>query len=125
MPYYGKYRAKVVDLKDPEKRGRLRVECPSVLGEAKSNWCEPCISIAYDGGGDFCLPPLNETVWIEFEEGNQNKPIWVGSWWSKEKTPIENYDEADKERIVEYQGVKISMKEGILTVSAKEIHLND
>lgn len=26
--YYGKYRAIVVDVNDPEKRGRIKVQCP-------------------------------------------------------------------------------------------------
>lgn len=46
--FYGKYRAKVVDVNDPERRGRIRVQCPAVLGIYKSAWCEPCIPYATD-----------------------------------------------------------------------------
>lgn len=90
--YYGKYRAKVVNVNDPEKRGRVRVMCPKVLGEAKSAWCEPCIPVAYDSGGDFAIPRVNEFVWVEFEEGNPNKPIYTGGLWSTNKSPSSSYN---------------------------------
>ena len=92
VKYYGKYRAKVVDTKDPQKRGRIRVMCPKVIGEAKSSWCEPCIPVAYDFGGDFAIPKVGEFVWVEFEEGNPNKPIYTGGLWCTNKSPSSSYD---------------------------------
>lgn len=116
--YFGKYKARVTDLNDPERRGRIRVQCPSVLGEGKSPWCEVCSPVAYDGGGDFCLPKIGDTVWVEFEEGNPNKPIWVGSWWSIGKTPVSDYSSADSTRIIEYLGSKIQMSSRGITISS-------
>ena len=114
--YFGKYRAKVVDVKDPEKRGRIRVMCPKVLGEAKSAWCEPCIPVAYDFGGDFAIPKVDEFVWVEFEEGNPNKPVYCGGLWSKEKSPSAPYETA--ERIITWGKCKIKVsKDDILTIS--------
>ena len=130
--YFGKYKAVVCDIKDPEKRGRIRVNCPAVLGTSKSPWCEVCVPVAYDGGGDFCLPSLGETVWIEFEQGNPSKPIWVGGWWSTEKTPV-NYENIEDIRCIEYHGSKIEFSsDGIVitgggaTIKLKEgnIYLN-
>ena len=106
--FFGKYRAKVVDVKDPEKRGRIRVVCPKVLGNYKSAWCEPCIPVAYDLGGDFAIPKLNEFVWVEFEEGNPNKPIYTGGLWSTEKSPSESY-ETDV-RLITWGNCKITLK---------------
>ncbi len=114
--YFGKFRAKVIDVSDPEKRGRIRVQCPKVLGNSKSAWCEVCVPIAFDEDGDFCLPPVGEMVWVEFEEGNPNKPILVGGWFSKEKTPKKDYDDAPNERIISFKGNKISMKKDLLTL---------
>ena len=118
MPqYFGKYRAKVVDIADPEQRARIRVYCPKVLGEYKSNWCEPCSPFAYDGGGDLSLPKVGETVWIEFEEGDANKPIYVGSWWSKSKSPFSSYSDASNTRIFERDGAKITLNKDKLVIS--------
>lgn len=90
--YFGKYRAQVVDSEDPKKRGRIRVLCPATLGDSKSNWCNPCIPVTYEKGGDFAIPKVGETVWIEFEGGDVNKPLYVGNWWSENNTPSEPYD---------------------------------
>jgi phage baseplate assembly protein gpV len=108
--YVGKYRAIVEKIDDPEQRGRIRVQCPKVLGTGVSNWCEPCSPVAYDSGGDFALPPVGETVWVEFEEGDSNKPIWVGGWWSKQKTPSVPYS-ADV-RVIEWKGTSLIIKVG-------------
>jgi phage baseplate assembly protein gpV len=87
--YFGKYKAKVVNVYDEkEERGRIRVNCPTVLGDDNSAWCEPCIPTANDLGGDFSLPQVGETVWVEFEEGDPNKPVYVGNWNSEKKTPL-------------------------------------
>lgn len=111
--YFGKYRAQVVDVDDPEKRGRIRVKCPKVLGEDKSNWCQPCTPYAIDTAGDFVLPKVDEFVWVEFEEGDVQKPLWVGCLWSKEKSPVDpgTYsDEAPKYRQFEFEDIKITFK---------------
>ena len=114
--YFGKYRAKVVDVKDPEKRGRIRVMCPKVLGEAKSSWCEPCIPVAYDLGGDFAIPKVDEFVWVEFEEGNHNKPIYCGGLWSKENSPSSPYE--TEERLITWGKCEIKVsKDDIITIS--------
>ena len=119
--YFGKYRAKVVDVKDPEKRGRIRVMCPKVLGEAKSAWCEPCIPVAYDNGGDFAIPKLNEFVWVEFEEGNSNKPIYTGGLWSTNKSPSSSY--AVGSRLITWGKCKVTMTESSLTLSVGDCEL--
>lgn len=105
--YYGKYRAVVQSVDDPEKRGRIRVLCPKILGEAVSNWCEPCVPVAYDFGGDFAIPKVGETVWIEFEAGDTNKPIYTGGWWSKNSSPSDSYDV--ETRCIEWNGCSIKM----------------
>ena len=112
--YYGKYRAKVVDINDPEKRGRIRVMCPKILREYKSAWCEPCIPVAFDLGGDFALPKINEFVWIEFESGDVNKPIYTGGLWSKNMSPSESYNE--KQRLITWGDCIIEMDEDSNTV---------
>ena len=82
---HGKYRAFVVDNADPEKRGRLRLFIPSVLGEAETGWALPCFP--FGGGksyGWFAVPEIEAQVWAEFEEGDISRPIWVGTFWPRE-----------------------------------------
>ena len=83
--FYGKYRAFVVDNADPENRGRLKLSIPSVLGgEVVSGWALPCSP--YGGAADqgfFFIPEVDAGVWVEFEAGLLDYPIWVGTFWSK------------------------------------------
>lgn len=121
MPYYGKYRAIVTEVnKDEEKRGRIRVLCPKVYGKDNSPLCEPCLPYAFDKAGDFVLPKLNDFVWIEFEEGDPEKPIWSGGLWSKENTPVEDYTKADQFRQLEFLGNKISFEKDKVVIKNTE-----
>lgn len=83
--FYGKYRGFVVDNEDPEQLGRLKVKVPSVLGsEIVTGWALPCTPYGGNGNqGMLFIPEVDAGVWIEFEEGDLEFPVWVGSFWSK------------------------------------------
>ena len=82
---YGKYRGFVSNNADPEKRGRLKLYIPSVMGDQESDWALPCLPF---GGlaeqGLFVVPEINAQVWVEFEEGDPQRPIWTGTFWQQE-----------------------------------------
>jgi len=79
--YYGKYRGTVIENLDPEQRGRILAQVPDVLGLTTSSWALPCVPAAGAQSGVFMVPPLGSGVWIEFEQGNPDYPIWVGGFW--------------------------------------------
>lgn len=82
--FYGKYRGIVKDNADPENLGRLKVTVPSVLGDLIVVWASPCIPYGGFANQGFLFIPEKETgVWIEFEEGDPEFPLWVGTFWSK------------------------------------------
>jgi hypothetical protein len=83
--YYGKYRGKVVDNNDPESLGRLKVKVPDVLGnDVVTGWAMPCVPCGGAAGQGFlAIPEVDASVWIEFEKGELDHPIWVGTFWSK------------------------------------------
>jgi uncharacterized protein involved in type VI secretion and phage assembly len=83
--YFGKYKAFVSDNADPENRGRLRLQIPSVLGtDVVSGWALPCAPFGgMNGQGFFFIPEPKAGVWVEFEEGCLDQPIWTGTFWSK------------------------------------------
>lgn len=83
--YYGKYRGKVEGNIDPLNQGRLRVSVASVFGKGNMNWAMPCVPFAGAGLGFLFLPPTGANVWVEFEEGNSQKPIWTGCFWGAEE----------------------------------------
>jgi uncharacterized protein involved in type VI secretion and phage assembly len=83
--YYGKYRAFVSDNSDPENRGRLRLQIPDALGDSViSGWALPCAPYGGTAGqGFFYIPDNKAGVWVEFEQGNLDYPVWVGTFWAK------------------------------------------
>jgi uncharacterized protein involved in type VI secretion and phage assembly len=78
--YYGKYRGAVVNNVDPLKQGRLMVTVPDV-SITPSTWAMPCVPVAGLQMGALSIPPIGAGVWIEFEQGDPDYPIWVGGWW--------------------------------------------
>jgi uncharacterized protein involved in type VI secretion and phage assembly len=79
--YFGKYRGTVVNTTDPEQRARLRAVVPDVLGTEPTTWALPAAPYAGNAAGFVALPPVGAGVWIEFEQGNPDYPIWSGGWW--------------------------------------------
>jgi cytoskeletal protein CcmA (bactofilin family) len=86
--YYGKYRGLVVNNIDPLQIGRIMVQCADVLGEIPSSWALPCVPAAGIQAGMFIVPPIGSQVWIEFEQGNPDKPIWSGCYWETAEEPL-------------------------------------
>ncbi len=80
-PYWGKYRGTVSSNMDPLQIGRIQVEVPDVLGSQASGWAMPCAPFGGPGSGFFALPAVGASVWVEFEHGDPDYPIWVGAWW--------------------------------------------
>jgi uncharacterized protein involved in type VI secretion and phage assembly len=81
--FYGKYRGVVSDNDDPNKLGRLRVKVLDVLGDKESGWALPALPYAGDGVGLYLIPPINASVWVEFEHGDPDYPIWTGCFWGE------------------------------------------
>jgi hypothetical protein len=79
--FYGKYRGIVLENIDPTQMGRVLVQCADVLGVGISSWAMPCVPVAGIAAGIFAVPPITSQVWVEFEQGNPDYPIWVGGFW--------------------------------------------
>lgn len=85
--FFGKYRGKVENNVDPMMQGRLQVSVPAVLGGGKLSWAMPCVPFAGPGVGLFLLPPVGANLWVEFEGGNSDYPIWSGCFWGTGECP--------------------------------------
>jgi hypothetical protein len=73
--FFGKYRGICRDNNDPAMAGRIRAEVPYPLSGV-SVWALPCLP-----PGSFQIPPEGHGVWIEFENGDVNLPVWTGIWF--------------------------------------------
>ena len=72
--YFGVYRGAVKSAADPTNHHRLQVAIPS-LGVSAA-WAVPCVPYSKSPA----IPPVGEAVWIMFEQGDTNFPVWIG--WS-------------------------------------------
>ncbi len=85
-PFFGKYRGVVINNQDPQQLGRLMVSVPDIAGDRMA-WATPCIAAAGDGLGFFALPPIGAGVWVEFEKGDVDLPIWSGCYFRAGEFP--------------------------------------
>lgn len=85
--FFGKYRGKVENNIDPLQLGRIQVSVPAVLGEGSLSWAMPCTPYAGSGVGFFTVPPVGANVWVEFEGGDPDYPIWSGCFWGVGEVP--------------------------------------
>ena len=79
--FFGKYRGTVVNNVDPLQIGRIQAIVPDVSNLMLSSWAMPCAPVAGMNMGMFAVPVIGAGVWVEFEQGNPDFPIWVGCYW--------------------------------------------
>lgn len=79
--FYGKFRGTVVNNVDPLQIGRIQAIVPDVSNIALSSWAMPCVPITGKQMGTYFVPQVGSGVWIEFEQGDSDYPIWVGGYW--------------------------------------------
>lgn len=87
--YYGKYRGTVLQNVDPMQMGRIQVIVPDVSAILPSSWAMPCVPIAGKQMGSYFVPQIGSGVWVEFEQGDPDYPIWTGCFWgSAAEVPV-------------------------------------
>ena len=94
--YYGIYRGKVISNDDPatpgvvDPQGRLRVQVRAV-GDTEdiSRVAYPIFSFAGAGFGFKNLPPVDSFVYVVFESGRLDAPLWLGGWYAQDQMPAE------------------------------------
>ena len=82
-PYFGKYRGVVMNNIDPEEKGPHPGDGALDRGPAcrPARRCPVCPSAGMQAGF-YTVPPLQAGVWIEFEAGDIDKPIWSGCYYT-------------------------------------------
>jgi uncharacterized protein involved in type VI secretion and phage assembly len=78
--FYGLYRGTVTHNIDPMQLGRIMADVPDV--GAITTWAMPCAPFAQLQSGAFMAPQVGAGVWVQFEAGDPEHPVWMGGWWS-------------------------------------------
>lgn len=79
--FFGKYRGTVLNNIDPMRLGRITAIVPAVSQILPTSWCMPCYPVAGKTSGTSFIPQIGASVWIEFEGGDPDYPIWSGCFW--------------------------------------------
>jgi uncharacterized protein involved in type VI secretion and phage assembly len=79
--FLGKYRGTVVQNLDPMNLGRIQAMVPDVSNVVPTTWAMPCLPVGGAQMGLFTVPPIGAGVFVEFEQGDPDYPIWTGSFW--------------------------------------------
>ncbi|MBK8096619.1 MAG: baseplate assembly protein [Planctomycetes bacterium] len=82
--FFGKYRGTVINNIDPMLLGRLMVQVPDVAGLVPIAWAMPCFPATGKQAGMYILPQIGAGVWVEFEQGDPDYPIWTGCWFQNQ-----------------------------------------
>jgi uncharacterized protein involved in type VI secretion and phage assembly len=81
--YYGVYRGTVANNIDPMQIGRIQAIVPDAGGLVPSTWATPSVPIAGKAMGTYFVPQIGAGVWIQFEAGDPDRPVWTGGWWGQ------------------------------------------
>jgi uncharacterized protein involved in type VI secretion and phage assembly len=79
--YYGKYRGTVVNNVDPLRIGRIQAMVPDVSALLPTSWAMPAFPAGGIQYGTVSVPLVSAGVWIEFEQGDPDYPIWTGCFY--------------------------------------------
>jgi len=75
--FLGTFRGFVTRIDDPDGQFRIKATVPMVTKDQETNWALPCCP---GGPRDVRLPAIDDMVWISFEDGDPNFPMWAGGF---------------------------------------------
>jgi uncharacterized protein involved in type VI secretion and phage assembly len=92
--WYGLYPARVLDLMDPDNKGRIKVGFPSMgaAGDGVTAWATLITPYADDDHGLMILPEVGSQVVVAFEAGDPARPYVVGACWNGQRALPETPD---------------------------------
>lgn len=79
--FIGKFRATVLNNIDPNFEARLQVQCTDVTELAPTTWARCAVPSGGMQNGIVSLPIVGAGVWIEFEQGDPDYPVWTGCYY--------------------------------------------
>jgi len=78
--------------------GRLDVTVPAIYDQTAPESCataRPCFPYAH-----FFVPKEGDLVWVAFEGGDPDAPVWLGAWYAKDSVPKEADADPPVKRVI-------------------------
>jgi len=83
--WYGVFPALVVDIRDPDGQGRVKVALPwspDAGGGRYEEWARVATLMAGNNRGSWFVPDVNDEVLVAFEHGDGRRPYVLGGLWN-------------------------------------------
>lgn len=113
--WYGVLPALVVDIKDPDGQGRVKVTLPwsvDAKGERYEAWARLATMLGGNNRGSWFIPDVDDEVLVAFEHGDARRPYVLGGLWNGRDSAPESMDGAGnnyKKVLRSRNGVKITL----------------
>jgi uncharacterized protein involved in type VI secretion and phage assembly len=113
--WYGVFPASVVDIKDPDGMGRVKITLPwspDTGNDRYEIWARVGTLMGGNNRGSWFIPDPNDEVLVGFEGGDPRRPYVLGGLWNGRDDPPEKMDGAGKnyKKIIRSRnGVKVTL----------------
>ena len=113
--WYGVFPASVVDIKDPDGMGRVKITLPwspDTGNDRYEVWARVGTLMGGNNRGSWFIPDPNDEVLVGFEGGDPRRPYVLGGLWNGRDNPPETMDGAGKnfKKIIRSRnGVKVTL----------------
>src|SRR5208282_1674519 len=86
--FFGPYKGICTNNQDPGGLNRIKAVVPQLFGNAstETDWALPCSPVGYPA-----LPNPGQGVWLTFEGGDINYPVYLGMWEPGAANPYSGY----------------------------------
>jgi uncharacterized protein involved in type VI secretion and phage assembly len=95
--WYGVLPAVVIDIKDPDNQGRVKVTLPWSVdggGARYESWARLATLMGGNDRGSWFVPDVDDEVLVAFEQGDPRRPYVLGALWNGRDRAPESMDGA-------------------------------
>ena len=113
--WYGVLPALVIDIKDPDNQGRVKVTLPwsvDAQGERYEAWARLATMLGGNNRGSWFIPDVDDEVLVAFEQGDPRRPYVLGGLWNGVDAAPESMDGGGrnfKKVLRSRNGVKVTL----------------
>jgi uncharacterized protein involved in type VI secretion and phage assembly len=98
--YFGVVEALVVDVFDPEKEGRVKVQFPWFDEDMVTEYCRVCQLYAGNGYGALFVPEVGDEVLVSFIHGDMRLPVILGGLYNGKDKPSSSRQKTKDQKLI-------------------------
>jgi len=113
--WYGVFPAQVLDIKDPDSQGRVKITLPwspDAKGGRYEAWARLATLFGGNNRGSWFIPDVGDEVLVAFEQGDARRPYVLGGLWNgRDKAPasMDSAGKNFKKVLRSRNGVKVTL----------------